>query len=223
MCQVEKTARRIGAASFSVEDLKKALCFLLPILLAAVLAPLLLRGRDVRNVVFGEEKWRGNQEYLDLDRPEDAGRNLRKGTHRPRLLRIKDVEEIVRNTRLRPEDSHFPEQTLRERIEALNRAIQRAGIQPEDLKIVAGVPEMLDDFWLDSMKLEELPLDEPVLLLVLKYTAGRTRLVFRYKPGLVVFADVKKLPPLPESEIPQTPQDPDVDPDADEDPFAPRH
>lgn len=103
----------------------------------------------------GREKsaaWRKSRERPDREKnilPEvvedgERARNHRVGSRRPRLLQKEEVERLLRTTWLRAEDLDFPEETVPERIESLNRAMQRAGIREDQVKILVENPADFD-------------------------------------------------------------------------------
>lgn len=90
----------------------------------------------------------------------------------------------------------FPEQTLAERVAAINRWLEKAGVPHEQLLIAvesstAAVPES-SGLLLESFTVENAPPAK-----VLQYTTGRTKLYFIVHAGIVEFAYVTLHSPRP--------------------------
>lgn len=87
-----------------------------------------------------------------------------------------------------PGQVEFPEHTLPERVAAINQWIRKAGIHDEQLRMAVEVRTAASPFGLNGV-FERLALQDPTPATILKYTAGRTRLCFHIRAGVVEFVD----------------------------------
>ena len=94
-----------------------------------------------------------------------------------------------------PGTVEFPEQTLSQRVAAINRLLEQAGI-PSDQLSVAVEARTAEAPFASHGVFESLSLQDPTPATILKYTAGRTRLCYRLSAGLVEFADATFPDPL---------------------------
>lgn len=89
----------------------------------------------------------------------------------------------------------FPEQTLSQRVAAINRLLEQAGI-PSDQLSVAVEARTAEAPFASHGVFESLSLQDPTPATILKYTAGSTRLCYRLRAGLVEFAHATFPDPL---------------------------
>lgn len=142
----------------------------------------------------------------------------------PSRLNLEETAALIRQPLSGTAD--FPEQSLADRIDAINRLLREKGIDPRDLRIEAGDgPGMLER--LPNTRMEELRMNQATPAEILKYTTGVTRFHWRLKPGVIQIRDATEPDPdLPlESDPslfdPELSQPQDPPPDGENDPFSP--
>jgi len=94
-----------------------------------------------------------------------------------------------------PGPVEFPEQTLSQRVAAINRLLEQAGI-PRDQLSMAVEAQTAETLFASNVVFESFTLQDPTPATILKHTAGRTRLYYRLRAGLVEFADATFADPL---------------------------
>jgi hypothetical protein len=118
-----------------------------------------------------------------------------KSRHRPAAPKISKARTRALLETPIPGTFEFPEQTLSQRVAAINRLLERAGI-PSDQLSVAVEARTAEAPFASHGVFESLSLQDPTPATILKYTAGRTRLCYRLSAGLVEFADATFPDPL---------------------------
>lgn len=118
-----------------------------------------------------------------------------KSRHRPATPGISKARTLAILETTIPGTFEFPEQTLSQRVAAINRLLERAGI-PSDQLSVAVEARTAEAPFASHGVFESLSLQDPTPATILKYTAGRTRLCYRLSAGLVEFADATFPDPL---------------------------
>jgi hypothetical protein len=118
-----------------------------------------------------------------------------KSRHRPATPGISKARTLAILETTIPGTVEFPEQTLSQRVSAINRLLERAGI-PSDQLSVAVEARTAEAPFASHGVFESLGLQDPTPATILKYTAGRTRLCYRLSAGLVEFADATFPDPL---------------------------
>jgi hypothetical protein len=91
-----------------------------------------------------------------------------------------------------PGPVEFPEQTLAERVAAINQWLEQAGLPHDQLRIAVearSAPRNL------NLLLKPFTVEDETPSTALKYTTGRTRLYFVVHAGIVEFTDVSLSPP----------------------------
>jgi hypothetical protein len=94
-----------------------------------------------------------------------------------------------------PGPVEFPEQTLAERVAAINQWLQQAGLSHDQLRVAVearSAPRNL------NLLLEPFAVEDETPSTVLRYTTGRTRLYFVVHAGIVEFTDVAFAPHRPD-------------------------
>jgi hypothetical protein len=101
-----------------------------------------------------------------------------------------------------PGPVEFPEQTLAERVTAINQWLERAGVPGHQLRVAVearSAPRNL------NLLLEPFAVEDETPSTVLKYTAGSTRLYFIVHAGLAEFAEVSLPPTRPDQPAAEAP------------------
>jgi hypothetical protein len=89
-----------------------------------------------------------------------------------------------------PGSIEFPKQTIPERVEALNRILAAAGINPDEARI-----EVHPSFEVGRQFVcPELILTDSTPMQMLQYITGRTRMCFHTEAGVVYFYDCARSP-----------------------------
>ncbi len=137
---------------------------------------------------------------------KSAGRPLKPATSLQKTL------ELLRDTVI-PVAS-YPEQTLGERIAAINRHVEDVGIPPEKLSI--GIhPGLAKESEPSNWRFESLELRHVPVAEILKYTCGSTKIRYHVRPGKVDFAlasDLDPYGPAPKALAPGEPDPFESDP-----------
>jgi hypothetical protein len=94
-----------------------------------------------------------------------------------------------------PGPVEFPEQTLAERVSAINQWLEQAGIARDQLRIAVEARTAPRNL---NLLLERFAVEDETPSTVLKYTAGSTRLYFLVYAGTVEFAEVNLVPLRPD-------------------------
>lgn len=114
----------------------------------------------------------------------------------PSPLVTKARTEALLETRI-PGPVEFPEQTLAERVTAINQWLEQAGVPHDQLRVAVEARTAARPGNLKSV-LESFAVEDETPATVLKYTTGPTRLYFVLHAGLAQITDVAFAPHRPE-------------------------
>jgi hypothetical protein len=111
---------------------------------------------------------------------------------------IQETMAILRNTMIAVVD--LPEQSIADRVEALNRLIRKAGVEPHEFRVVCGKMRKPPDAIVPSLKVTDVPFGR-----LLIYSCNASTVPFIVRPGFAELTNLDdpryELGPAPDGQL----------------------